>query len=302
MPTPARAAATDDPPPVAGRGPRLLEYAVPLLKRALLVVLLAAPSACRRAQDEEDVVARVGRSVITQTDFRRKLQEVSPGYQGYVATPYGRRQFLDVLIREKLVLEAAKADGVEGLPAYREKMAALRREEEEKLREAGEYMLARLWVERLRERGLVSASEDEAKDYHRRNPVEVRARQILLATAEEAEATLAKVRGGASFSELAKRSSLDGETAADGGRMRPALLGETPPELEILFKMGVGELAGPVRSKFGWHVLVKDGSEQRAFEDVKDRIKDIIEKQKLDRHLQSMQSSFRVEVVDAQFK
>ena len=280
----------------------MLKYAVPLLPRALLVILLMAPSACRRAQDEEDVVARVGRSVITQADFRRKLQEVSPGYQSYVATPYGRRQFLDVLIREKLVLEAAKSDGIEGMPVYREKMAALRRDEEEKLREAGDYMLTRLWLERLRERGLVSASEDEVKDYHRRNPVEVRARHILLATAEEAEAALAKVRGGASFSELAKKASLDGETAAEGGRMRPGMLGETLPELEILFKMGVGELAGPVRSKFGWHVLVKDGSDQPAFDSVKDRIKDIIEKQKLDRHLQSMQKSFRVEVVDAQFK
>lgn len=280
----------------------MIKYAVPLLKRTLLLVLLAAPSACRRAQDEDDVVARVGRSVITQSEFRRKLEEVSPGFQGYVATPYGRRQFLDVLIREKLVIEAAKADGVDGTPAYREKMTALRREEEEKVREAGDYMLARLWVERLRERGLVSASDDEAKDYHRRNPVEVRARHILVATAEEAETVLAKVRGGASFSELAKRASLDGETAADGGRLRPALTGEALPELDILFKMGIGELAGPVRSKFGWHVLVKDGAEQPAFEAVKDRILGIIEKQKLDRHLQSMQSSFRVEVVDAQFK
>ena len=84
--------------------------------------------------------------------------------------------------------------------------------------------------------------------------------------------------------------------------MRAALLGETLPELEILFKMGVGELAGPVRSKFGWHVLIKDAEDKPAFETVKDRIKDVIEKQKLDRHLAAMQGSFRVEVVDAQFK
>lgn len=266
------------------------------------MTLLLAPTACRKGSDEEDVVARIGRAAITQAEFRRKLEDVPAGFQSYVATPHGRRQFLDVLIREKLMLEAAKADGIDSTPAFRERMGELRREEEEKLREGREYLLARLWIERLRERGAIAASEDEARDYLKKHPVEIRCRHILLATAGEAEAALNRLRRGASFAEAAKKHSLDGETAADGGRMRPALVGETLPELEILFKMGSGELAGPVRSKFGWHILIKDGEERPAFEAVKDRIKDVIEKQKLDRHLQSMQGSFRVEVVDAQFQ
>lgn len=267
-----------------------------------LIMLLLASSACRKPREEEEVVARVGRAAITQTEFQRKLQEVAPGYQSYVATPHGRRQFLDVLIREKLMLEAAKADGVAESPDFREQMAELRREEEAKLREAHDYLLSKLWVERLREKRLVSADEEEARDYLRRNPVQVTARHILVATADEAESVLARVRGGASFAETAKKLSLDGETAAEGGRMRPALMGETLPELDVLFKMRVGEVGGPVRSKFGYHILHKDGEDRPAFEAVRGRVLEIVEKQKLDRHLQSVQASIRVEVVDEQFK
>lgn len=267
-----------------------------------LIMLLLASAACRKTREEEEVVARVGRAAITQTEFQRKLQEVAPGYQSYVATPHGRRQFLDVLIREKLMLEAAKADGVAESPDFREQMAELRREEEAKLREAHDYLLSKLWVERLREKRLVSADEEEARDYLRRNPVQVAARHILVATADEAESVLARVRGGASFAETAKKLSLDGETAPEGGRMRPALLGETLPELDVLFKMRVGEIGGPVRSKFGYHILHKDGEDRPAFEAVRGRVLEIVEKQKLDRHLQSVQASIRVEVVDEQFK
>jgi parvulin-like peptidyl-prolyl isomerase len=265
-------------------------------------MLILATAACRKSREEEEVVARVGRAVITQSEFSHKLQEVAPGYQSYVATPHGRRQFLDVLIREKLMLEAAKADGVSESPEFKERLAELKREEEDKLRDSHDYLLTKLWVERLREKKLVSATEDEARDYLKKNPVEVQARHILVATADEAEAVLAKVRAGASFAETAKKSSLDGETAADGGRMRPALAGETLPELEVLFKMHVGELGGPVRSRFGYHILHKDGEERPAFEAVRDRLMEIVEKQKLDRHLQLVQGSIRVEVVDEQFK
>lgn len=267
-----------------------------------LIMLILATAACSKSREDEEVVARVGRAVISQSEFQRKLLEVAPGYQSYVATPHGRRQFLDVLIREKLMLEAAKSDGVAESPEFREKMSELRREEEAKLREAHDYLLTRLWVERLRETRLVSADEPEARDYLRRNPVQVQARHILVATADQAESVLARVRGGASFAETAKKVSLDGETASEGGRMRPALAGETLPELDVLFKMRVGEVGGPVRSKFGYHILHKDGEDRPAFESVRARVMEIVEKQKLDRHLQSLQTSIRVEVVDEQFK
>lgn len=269
---------------------------------ALAAALLLCP-ACRKGG--ERVLARVGKTVITEPEFDRKLAEVAPDYRSYVLTPSGRRQFLDVLIREKIVLEAARVSGAESSPEYQEQLAELRRQEEEKLAEAGNYLLTRLWMEGLRRKGVLAVGEDEVKAFHKEHPSEVQARHILLPTPEEAEAAMKAVRSGsgaltARFAAFAQKNSLDADTAADGGRMRPMLFGEILPELEVVFRMKSGELAGPVASKLGYHVLLKEGERPAPFVEAEPRIRAILEKQKFDRHLQSLQPSLKVEVFDAQ--
>ncbi len=266
------------------------------------MLFLAAGAAC--VKTEESVVARVGNAVITESEFRRKLAEVSPDYQNYVLTPHGRRQFLDVLIREKLILQAARADGVGSSPEFKDRMRRLRKDEERKLAEARDYLLTRLWLDRLREKGVLNITEEDIKSFHRKHPKEVQVRHILLATAEEAESVLKQLRreGKSSFAAIARKNSLDADTAAAGGQMRPQLFGEIIPELEVVYKMRVGELGGPVRSNFGYHILLKEKERRTRLSKVREQIRAILEKQRLDGHLKSLQASFPVEVVDAQFK
>jgi parvulin-like peptidyl-prolyl isomerase len=268
---------------------------------AALLLPVFLLSGCPKRNDS--AVARVGKAVITEAEFRRKLSEVSPDYQNYVLTPHGRRQFLDVLIREKMILEAAKADGMALTSEFKERMDQLRKEEADRLAEARDYMLTRLWLERLRKDGELKVTDDEVQQYHKDHPTEISARHVLLATAEEAEEVLKRIRSGnASFKSAAQKESLDADTANQGGLMRPALMGEIIPELEVLFKMRLGEVGGPVRSKFGYHVLVKESERSIPFNDAEERIRNILEKQKLDKHLQSLQASYPVEVIDAQFR
>mgnify|MGYP001567914356 CR=1 FL=1 len=160
-----------------------------------------ALAGCGRSNN--DVVAKVGSMKISQAEFRRKLADVAQNYQNYVITPNGRRQFLDVLIREKLVLAAAHASDVERSPEFRVQLERLRAEEEERLKEGRDYLLTRLWLEDLRQKGVLRSVEDEVRDYHRRHPMEVEVRHILLATPSEAEALARKVRGSGGFAALA---------------------------------------------------------------------------------------------------
>jgi parvulin-like peptidyl-prolyl isomerase len=269
--------------------------------RALIVVAAAAFFAACKPQDP--VIAKVGSTTITQSEFQRKLADVSQGYQNYVVTPNGRRQFLDILIREKMILAAAQASDVRKSAEFRTQLDRLRSEEEDRLREGRDYLMTSLWLEQLRDKGVVKASEDEARDWHRKHPVEVEVRHILVATPAEAEALAKKARGGANFALLAKSNSLDAATAADGGKMPPAIYGEIIPDLEdAVFRMRSGEVIGPIKSKFGYHVLRKDAEHTLKFEDAQERIMRLLEKQKLDRYLQSIQDKFPVEVVDEQFK
>src|SRR6201987_1890404 len=93
------------------------------MRRALLLLTAALVfSPCR---DKDPVLARVGKLKITQSEFQRKLAEVSAGYQDYVLTPSGRRQFLDVLIREKLVLASAQHSDVPRSADFRARLEQL---------------------------------------------------------------------------------------------------------------------------------------------------------------------------------
>lgn len=260
--------------------------------------LLAA--GCR---NREAVVAKVGPLRITEAEFQRKLADVAQNYQGYVATPNGRRQFLDILIREKLVLAAAQDSEVPKSVDFRLNWDRFKAEEEERLREGRDYLLTRMWIESLRSNGTLRVTEEEILDYHRRNPLELDLRHILCASPVEAEELGKKARSGAAFAALARERSLDAASAADGGRMPPAIRGEIIPELEdIVFKMRVGEVGGPIKSKFGYHVLRKESERRLGIEEARERIARVMEKQKLDRYLQTVQEKFPVEVVDEQFK
>ena len=269
------------------------------IPRLLPALLLAA--AC--GGEKDPVVAKVGKLKITQSEFQRKLGEVSAGYQDYVLSPHGRRQFLDVLVREKLVLAAAQQSDIPRSPEYRAQLEKLRREEEERVREGGEYLMTNMWVEELRRKGLVRVDEAEVRAYWEKHPVEVDMRHVLLGSPEKAEEVAKRLRGGANFAKVAQSESLDAATAADGGRLPPSLYGEVIPELEeVVFRMRVGEIGGPLKSKFGYHVMKKDSERRVSLDDARPRLTRLLEKQKLDAHLQSIQDKFPVEVVDEQFR
>src|SRR5579885_2554941 len=187
--------------------------------------VLGAAAFLAACKPQDPVIAKVGSLSITQSEFQRKLSEVADGYQNYVVTPDGRRQFLDVLIREKMILAAAGASDIRKSADYRAEFDRLKAEEELRLREGQDYLLPRLWLDDLRKKGVATASEDEAKDYFRKHPMEVELRHVLVGTPGEAEQVAKKARAGANFAQLAKEHSLDGATAANGGRMAPAIYG-----------------------------------------------------------------------------
>ncbi|MBI5211656.1 MAG: peptidylprolyl isomerase [Elusimicrobia bacterium] len=267
----------------------------------LLGCLLAGLGACRSRGDA--VLARVGKLTITRSEFEGKLAAVPVGYQSYVLSPSGRKQFLDVLIRQKLMLALAADSDAARSPSYKAERERLRAEMEQLLREREDDLLTRLWLDSLRMKEIMAAGAEEARDYHKKHPAEVGMSHILVASPEEAEALEKKIRAGTPFATVAKTNSLDYETAADGGKMSPAIYGEIIPDLEdVAFHMRVGDVGGPFKSKFGYHILRKDYEKNLPFEACQERIVRLLEKRKLDGYMQSLQEKYPVEVVDEQFR
>lgn len=92
-----------------------------------------------------------------------------------------------------------------------------------------------------------------------------RVRHILIRTSEtvaEAQAESAirdlyrQIRDGADFAVLAREHSDDPVSGSDGGNLGWVSPGQMVPEFEqAMMDANVGELKGPFRSQFGWHIL-----------------------------------------------
>jgi peptidyl-prolyl cis-trans isomerase C len=89
---------------------------------------------------------------------------------------------------------------------------------------------------------------------------EFNASHILVATQEEAEKLKADLAAGADFAEIAKANSTDTGSGAAGGDLGWFGLGMmVKPFEDAVIAAKVGEVAGPVQSDFGWHlILVKE--------------------------------------------
>lgn len=91
------------------------------------------------------------------------------------------------------------------------------------------------------------------------------ARHILIKTSEilssdEAKQKLERIRNeilaGADFGKIAKASSDDSGSAADGGNLGWVSPGTMVPEFEsVMNKLKPGEISQPFQTRFGWHIV-----------------------------------------------
>jgi peptidyl-prolyl cis-trans isomerase D len=131
-------------------------------------------------------------------------------------------------------------------------------------------------------------TEEELKDYYEtvkerfESPERRHARHILItvgdgvddaAAQKKADELTAQVKGGADFVELAKKNSKDPGSAQQGGDLGWAQRGMfVGPFEDALFSMKPGEIRGPIKTQFGYHVIQLQEIETgklRSFDDVR---------------------------------
>ncbi len=88
------------------------------------------------------------------------------------------------------------------------------------------------------------------------------ASHILVDSEDKAKALKAEIDGGKDFAEVAKENSSDG-SAANGGSLGWFAAGQMVPEFETAVKdMKVGDVAGPIKTQFGWHIIKLDDTRE----------------------------------------
>jgi len=152
-----------------------------------------------------------------------------------------------------------------------------------------------------RVRAEMRLGEDELKQYYSQHLSEyrvedrVKVAHILLktegknpgeiATLEKtARDVLARITSGADFGELAKKYSED-SSAANGGEIGWIVRGQTVKEFEdAAFFLKPGQVSDLIKTTYGFHILKvldKQGAHLQTFAEVKEQIREQLEKQKL---------------------
>nr|WP_298725200.1 SurA N-terminal domain-containing protein [uncultured Steroidobacter sp.] len=134
----------------------------------------------------------------------------------------------------------------------------------------------------------VDVSEQALKDYYEQvkerfeSPERRKGRHILItatdglddaAAQKKAQELTDKAKSGADFAQLAKENSKDPGSAQQGGDLGWAQKGMfVGPFEDALFSMQPGEIRGPVKTQFGYHVLKLENVEaghQQSFEEAR---------------------------------
>ena len=278
------------------------------VKRYYSRVLLAVGGAllmfgCRRSQGPE--VAKVGSASITVEDFKSRLQGTPPAYQQYTATPEGRRQFLNLLIREKVLIEEARKAGLQKDENYRAAVSLYKKKSESDLRDYQDGLLVEMTLARLRSKDITVTDAEvrryydaHAEDFSR--PLEVQASHILVTSPQDADNALTRLKNGESFEAVARAVSMDPATAARGGKLAPFTRGSLMPEFEnAVIPLKEGQISGAVKSSFGYHVIKKTGQRTlpaRAFEASKEDIRNRLQREKFDQWITRTQASLGVKI------
>jgi parvulin-like peptidyl-prolyl isomerase len=81
---------------------------------------------------------------------------------------------------------------------------------------------------------------------------------------QKARTLLAQARSGVEFAKLARENSQDYSTAMQGGELGWASKDRwVKPFADAAFKARVGDIVGPVRTPFGWHIIKVTGKDKR---------------------------------------
>jgi parvulin-like peptidyl-prolyl isomerase len=126
----------------------------------------------------------------------------------------------------------------------------------------------------------VDFSEDSLRKYfeaHKADFSENCVNHILVRTKPEADAVLARLKGGQDFGAVAKEVSIDKGSAAKGGELDCSPKGSFVPEFDqAASDLPVGQLSDPVQTQYGFHILRVRERKDATFESARDQVRALL--------------------------
>ena len=230
----------------------------------------------------DPVVLTVGEEKITKSQFEQIISSLPEQSRAQFQTPAGKKRLAEQLAELKTLAQHARAQKLDQTPKVKAEIAL-----------QTEQVLARNEFTELAN----AVKPDDAAlhayyDAHKQDWEQVKARHILirfqgsqvpaktgqkdLSDAEalaKANDIRAKVLAGGDFAKLAETESDDVGTAPRGGDLGSFGKGRMVPAFEkAAFAAEVGKITEPVKSQFGYHLIVVQEHSTKTFDEVKPEI------------------------------
>ena len=271
----------------------------------LLILFVSSLIIVSGCKEKGDIIAKVGKDAITTDVFYEKLKSAPHVYQTYINSESGKKQFVDLLIREQLILQSAKQVAINKREEYKKALNDFKQEQKRQLKDYEESLMIEMYLKEVQE-NFVFAKEEEIDEYYNEHkqdfdsPIAVTAKHILVSTKEEAEVALNRIKKGEKFEKVAQEISTDTVSAKQGGLIGPFRRGELVKEFEdVVFNLKKGEISNIVETPFGFHIITKVSEEklQPISKDIaKVEIKSIIERNKFEKWFEDAKNKLDVSI------
>ncbi|MCF4167052.1 peptidylprolyl isomerase [Zavarzinia compransoris] len=263
-----------------------------LLALGLALVPPAFAEEASPAVAADPVVARVGGAEIHRSEVVEAYRALPEQFaQIPMETIFG--ELVQQLVDRKVLALAAADAGLEKDPDFARRLAQVK-----------DQVLEEVYVDKVIDPEVTDAMMKARYDkILADNPPEeeIRARHILVDSEDEAKALKAEVEKGADFAALANEHSKDARDGSGGDLGWFTRERMVPEFAEAAFAAEEGKVAGPVKSQFGWHLILVEGrrkQEPPPFEDVKPQLRQLMVQERTADRIEKLKSGVTVEILN----
>ena len=221
------------------------------MKRAVFLLLLLSITGCSLKSapplSKGRVLARFDGTQITDQDFLNKVRTLPRALQSVAMER--KKDLLEDMAAEHFLMKEAERQGLSKDPDVQDLFRVAQKK----------IVLAKLIDKEIDKKLSIKPEEvSQYYEFHKKEfmtPLLMHASHILVKTEEEARSIREAIDGGANFEETARQRSIDA-SALRGGDLGVFQKGQFVPEFEEqAMQMKKGEIRGPVKTQFGYHII-----------------------------------------------
>lgn len=264
------------------------------IKKTKLVVALFASLVASVAFAGVEV-AKVNGQSITDQDVKEALSNLNEGQRSEVLKDMNsRRQILGGLIDQEVLVDEATKEKLDQDAAYKEALNTFRKQ----------YLSSRVMQKNLSSKLTESAAKKFYENHKERYSTDqVHVMHILLPDEESARKVLGEAKAGnVDFQELAEKYSKD--PSAKNNRGDLGFIGRdrfVPEFTEPAFEAGEGEIIGPVKTTYGYHVIKiikKKLGKPLEYGEVELRVKNDLRQQLAENYVANLRKTAKIKIED----